>query len=287
MIRTSVLVHLVRAPAALTVPGDPLTGAVAAGLPLRGRWLALPAASVALYWAGMALNDYADRALDAVERPERPIPSGRISPGQALAVAGGLTVAGLGLAVVGGGRDAVRIAMPLVGMIWAYDVWLKHTPAGPVAMAACRGLDVLLGAGWRARRRGLPAAAALAAHTLGVTALSRGEVHGGSRATAAAAIACSTLAGLATLIGPAHSPGHRAAAALAAAGFAALVVPRQVAAAQQLSAPAVRAATVAGIHGMMLLQSALAVRQGAALGAVLVAAALPVTRKLGRAVSPT
>jgi 4-hydroxybenzoate polyprenyltransferase len=235
----------------------------------------------------MALNDYADRALDAVERPERPIPSGRISPGQALAVASGLTAAGLGLAVAGGGHDALCTAAPLVGTIWAYDLWLKDTPAGPVAMAACRGLDVLLGAGWRARRRGLPTAAALAAHTLGVTALSRGEVHGGSVATAAAAVACSTLAGLAALVGPARSPGHRAVAALALTGFAALVIPGQVAAARQPSAPAVRAATVAGIHGMMPLQSALAVRRGAALGAALVAAALPLARKLGRAVSPT
>lgn len=279
--------HLVRAPAALTAPGDTLAGATAAGRPLRGRRLALPAASVALYWAGMALNDYVDRVLDNVERPERPIPSGRISPDQALAVAGGLTVAGLGLAGAGGGRDALRIAAPLVGTIWAYDLWLKHTPAGPAAMAACRGLDVLLGAGWQARRRGLPAAAALAAHTLGVTVLSRGEVHGGSPATAATAVAGSVLAGLAAPIGPARSTGHRVVAALAAAGFAALVVPRQVAATRQLSAPAVRAATVAGIHGMVALQCALAVRRGAVLGAVLVAAALPLTRKLSRTVSPT
>jgi hypothetical protein len=287
VIQGSVLLHLVRAPAALTVLGDTLAGAAAAGVPLRGRRLALPAASVALYWAGMTLNDYADRTLDAVERPERPIPSGRISPGQALAVAGGLTVTGLGLAVAGGGRDALRIATPLVGAIWAYDLGLKHTPVGSVAMAACRGLDALLGAGWQARRRGLPAAAVLAAHTLGVTALSRGEVHGGSRATAVAAMACSTLAGFAALIGPVRSVGHRAAAALASTGFAVLVLPWQAAAARQPAGPAVRAATVAGIHGMMPLQSALAVRQGAALGAALVAAALPLTRKLGRTVNPT
>lgn len=287
MIRGDALVHLVRGPAALTVPGDALAGAAAAGLPLRGRRLAIPAASVALYWAGMALNDYADRALDAVERPERPIPSGRISPEQALAVAGGLTVAGLGLAAAGGGADAVRIALPLAGTIWAYDLWLKRTAAGPLAMTACRGLDVLLGAGWRARRQALPAAAALAVHTLGVTALSRGEVHGGSRATATAAMACSALAGLAAASGPARSAGHRVLAALASTGFAALVGSWQVAAARQPSASAVRAATVAGIHGMLLVQSALAVRRGSVPGAVLVAAALPLTRTLGRIVSPT
>jgi len=69
------VVELVRAPAALSVPGDVLAGATAAGT-LGPRTAALAAASVCLYWAGMAANDWADRELDARERPERPIPSG-------------------------------------------------------------------------------------------------------------------------------------------------------------------------------------------------------------------
>ncbi|MEO6086486.1 MAG: UbiA family prenyltransferase, partial [Umezawaea sp.] len=73
-------VELVRAPAALTVLGDTIAGAAVCGNPLRGRRMLLPLASVSLYWSGMALNDWADRDLDAVERPERPVPSGRISP---------------------------------------------------------------------------------------------------------------------------------------------------------------------------------------------------------------
>jgi 4-hydroxybenzoate polyprenyltransferase len=287
MIRGSALVRLVRAPAALTVLGDTLAGAAAAGRPLRGRRLALPVASVALYWAGMALNDYVDRAVDARERPERPIPSGLISPGQALAVAAGLTVGGFALAAAGGGRDALRVATPLAGAIWAYDWWLKPTPGGPVSMAACRGLDVLLGAGWEARRRALPAAGVLAVHTLGVTTLSRGEVYGGSAAIGTAAAACSALAGIATLLGPARSRGHRAAAAMASAAFTALVVPQQLAAARQLSARVVRTATVTGIHGMVPLQYALAARRGSVLGAALLAAVFPLAGRLGRVVSPT
>ncbi|MFE7243301.1 TIM barrel protein [Streptomyces sp. NPDC057580] len=83
------LLELVRAPAALSVPGDVVAGA-AAGQALGGRTLGLACSSVCLYWAGMAANDWADRRLDEVERPERPIPSGRVSPGTALAVAAGL-----------------------------------------------------------------------------------------------------------------------------------------------------------------------------------------------------
>ena len=41
-------------------------------------WLLL-ASSTGLYFGGMVLNDVFDAKLDAVERPERPIPSGRIS----------------------------------------------------------------------------------------------------------------------------------------------------------------------------------------------------------------
>ena len=80
------LAELVRAPAALSVPGDSLAGAAAAGWPAGRRTALLPVASVSLYWAGMALNDWADRELDAVERPERPIPSGRVAPRTALAL---------------------------------------------------------------------------------------------------------------------------------------------------------------------------------------------------------
>ncbi|MFD1114081.1 UbiA family prenyltransferase, partial [Sphaerisporangium aureirubrum] len=86
------LAELVRAPAALSVPGDTVAGAAASGT--LGRATAgLAAASVCLYWGGMAANDWADRELDARERPERPIPSGRISPRPALGVAAGVTAA--------------------------------------------------------------------------------------------------------------------------------------------------------------------------------------------------
>ena len=61
------------------------------------RTAGLVASSSCLYLAGMALNDYADRDVDAVERPGRPIPSGRVSPEFALGLAGALT-AGAGAA---------------------------------------------------------------------------------------------------------------------------------------------------------------------------------------------
>ncbi|MFF0506507.1 SCO3242 family prenyltransferase [Streptomyces fimicarius] len=137
--------ELLRVSALFSVPGDALAGAAAVGRrPGRGTALAI-GASLCLYEAGMALNDWADREEDAVDRPHRPIPSGRISPAAALGAAGVLTAAGLALAARAG-RPALTVATGLAATVWAYDLHLKHTKAGPAAMAAARSLDLLLGA---------------------------------------------------------------------------------------------------------------------------------------------
>lgn len=286
--------ELVRAPAVLTVLGDTVAGAAAAGLPLTGRRALLPLASACLYAGGMALNDWADRAVDAVERPERPIPSGRVPAERALRVAGGLCAAGLALAAVAGGRRALVVAVPLAAAVWLYDARLKDTPAGPAAMAACRGLDVLLGAGAGHLRAAAPAAVALAAHTAGVTVLSRGEVHGTTRGVASA-VAAGTVAVAGASTGSAAAgpgTGARTAAAIAAAAYLAQCLPPQVAAARTPTGPAARVATGAGIRAMIPLQAAWAARAGRpgaalALGAVAAAGAL-LRRLTGpRAVSET
>lgn len=299
--RPSVRDHLelVRAPAVLTVLGDTLAGGAAAGHRASGRRALLPLASACLYAGGMALNDWADRDLDAVERPERPIPSGRVAPGYALRVAAGLGAAGLVLAAAGGGPRALAVAAPLAGCVWLYDARLKSTPAGPVAMAACRGLDVLLGAGAGRLRAAAPAAAALAVHTAGVTVLSRGEVHGSTRGAAGAvaagsvAVAAGALAGLRPVrssaggrlrlptgggqrgvparVAPAGvSTGHIStgrvptalATVLATGAYLATCLPAQLTAAATPDGPAARAATGAGIRAMVPVQAAWAARAG-------------------------
>jgi 4-hydroxybenzoate polyprenyltransferase len=270
-VRLADLAELVRAPAALTVPGDSVAGAAAAGWPFGRRTPLLAVASTCLYWAGMALNDWADRALDARERPERPIPSGRVAPGAALGLAAGLTAAGLGVAAVAGGRRALAVAGPLAGTVWLYDLAAKPTAAGPPVMAAARALDVLLGAG--GSPQAASAALAMGTHTLGVTLLSRGEVAGASAAAARGALAATALA--------ACLAGRDAAAYLAA------VAPAQLRAARQPTSDRVRHAVSAGIHGMLPLQAALIARAGAPAAAVPVAAAFPVARWLSRRISPT
>ncbi|MET9433768.1 SCO3242 family prenyltransferase [Streptomyces sp. NPDC006551] len=202
--------ELLRVSALFTVPGDALAGAAAAGVrPNRATLLAI-GSSLCLYEAGMALNDWADRAEDAVDRPHRPIPSGRISPRAALVASAALTAAGLGLAARAG-RPALAVAAGLAATVWSYDLHLKHTAAGPAAMAAARALDLLLGAtatGGPPSPRPLPSAALLAAHTYAITAVSRHEAHGGStRAPLLALAATLTVAAGAAGLGTVPRPG--------------------------------------------------------------------------------
>ncbi|MFD8524175.1 SCO3242 family prenyltransferase [Streptomyces capillispiralis] len=186
--------ELLRLPALFTVPGDALAGAAAAGARPNARTLLAIGSSVCLYEAGMALNDWADRAEDAAERPHRPIPSGRVRPAAALTAACALTGAGLALAARAG-RPALAVAAPLAATVWAYDLTLKHTPAGPVAMAGARALDLLLGAAATTgrTREALPSAALLGTHTLAVTTVSRQETQGGSPLAPLAALAATGL----------------------------------------------------------------------------------------------
>ncbi|PPF56826.1 4-hydroxybenzoate polyprenyltransferase [Rathayibacter sp. AY1C2] len=265
--------ELVRAKAALTVIGDTVAGGAWAGRGVGARTVALPLASALLYSAGMALNDYADAELDARERPERPIPSGRIRRSAALGTAAALTAAGIAVAAVVDGRRSLALSLPLAAGIWSYDLLAKPTPLGPVVMAACRGLDVLLGAGVDGVRAAAPASAAVAAHTLGVTVLSRGEVHGTTPVTAGAVSAGTAAIALSTAAG-ALAERRAAPAAVVAAGLGRwllLVLTAQLQAVRTPTAAAARTATRAGITGMIPLQAALAGLKRPELGAALLA----------------
>lgn len=171
------LLLLTRAPLALTAVADGLTGYLLATVrlaraavsgahpdafphePWRARDLALVgAASASLYLGGMALNDYFDRDRDRTLAPNRPIPSGRVSAGLALALGLGLLVLGISVATLaaGGTADAAGRAGPergglaagLVALgVLAYDGLLKRWKLpGAVGMALCRAANVGVGA---------------------------------------------------------------------------------------------------------------------------------------------
>lgn len=139
---------LVRVPNLFTAPPDVLLGAalaVAAGASVRPVGIAaVTLASMLFYAGGTALNDYFDANRDAVERPERPIPSGRVSRQFALGL-GMLFLAG-GIAVISvAAPAATTVALPLAFTILSYDGLLKGSSAGFLAMGVTRGLNVMLG----------------------------------------------------------------------------------------------------------------------------------------------
>ncbi|MFJ3653060.1 SCO3242 family prenyltransferase [Streptomyces nigra] len=312
MSRRRAWAELLRLPALFTVPGDALSGAVAAGARPGPRTLLAIGSSLCLYEAGMALNDWADRAEDAVERPHRPLPSGRIRPSSALTAACALTAAGLGLAA-GAGRPALAVATPLAATVWAYDLGLKHTPAGPVAMAAARGLDHLLGAAATTGRprAALPSAALLGTHTLAVTAVSRRETQGGTSLPPLAALGATAV--LARVVaaggrreeaaargGPSLRGGRsqrdslwggptpaQALRTTLAVTYAVTAGRPYTHAALNPSPPLTQRAVGGGIRATIPLQAALAARAGAGLTALAIAALAPLGRRYAKKVSIT
>ncbi len=145
--------------------------------------IVLVAASAFLYTAGMVLNDAFDATLDARERPERPIPSGRISRKQAFQVGFGLLALGIGCAYVASwqleNRSPLIIGLLLTLTIVGYDAWWKKTEFGPSAMGLCRYLNILLGASIATDLLNEPAAwiyaAVVGMYTLGLTLFARAE----------------------------------------------------------------------------------------------------------------
>ena len=180
--------QLVRLPAVFTAAADILLGFLLnhAGLSPVGDLAALLAASACLYCSGMVWNDVFDRKQDAVERPERPIPSGRVRVSRAVILGSVLMLSGVGLSAVAG-RQSLTIALVLVTCILAYDGLLKRTVVGPVAMGGCRFLNVMLGASaypaaiavWS--RPQTLVAAALGLYVAGITWFARTEAVASTR----------------------------------------------------------------------------------------------------------
>jgi 4-hydroxybenzoate polyprenyltransferase len=232
-------------------------------------------ASVCLYAGGVVLNDFFDRNLDAVERPERPIPSGRV-PAAFAGILGALLL-GAGIAV-GFQASAIAgvIAASIAGLVLLYDAVAKHNAAGPVVMGSCRALNLLLG---------LSAAPAMLPHTwflallplayiAGITTLSRGEVNGGSRAASAFTLAlfAAVVVALAAFEGTSELRWLRLLPFLAL--LIAKVGPPLWRAYRTPHAATIRAAVHAGVVSLIVLDAAIASAYG---GVILGAAILSLT----------
>ncbi|HHV20949.1 MAG TPA: UbiA family prenyltransferase [Propionibacterium sp.] len=282
--KAKVIAELLRAPAAFSAIGDPLVGAYAGG-PIETRRLFLPLTSVLIYAGGMGLNDWADREIDAEERPERPIPSGQLSAGEAFRVSTGLIGAGVLVAGLLDGARGFRRAAVLAATVAAYDTVAKDTPAGAWVMAACRSLNVLLGAG---SCHALAPALTIGAHTVAVTELSKAEVHGAEASLPAGVrIAVGAVAAAATVTGRSHDKPvltvlGRAGAAVSAYRYLAKAIPPLNRAIDEPTGTRIRAAVRANLGALIPLQAALIARTGNLIPAAVVAALEPAQQQVIR-----
>ncbi|MBX3393848.1 MAG: UbiA family prenyltransferase [Phycisphaerae bacterium] len=147
--------ELVRLPNLFTAAADILAGYYLVTGELHVSWtlLLLIAASCCLYATGIVTNDLRDVELDRLERPNRPLPSGRVSPTRARWIARMLAVAGVLTAALAWSptelpaaltieNRAAACALVLLASILAYNFLLKQTPLGPIAMGVCRVLNL-------------------------------------------------------------------------------------------------------------------------------------------------
>lgn len=99
-------------------------GIVSAGTAPEGRWLAIAAgvllAGPLVCGTSQAANDWFDRHVDAINEPERPIPSGRVPGRWGLWIAIAWTLLSIGVAAVLG---PLVLAAALLGLLlaWAYS----------------------------------------------------------------------------------------------------------------------------------------------------------------------
>jgi 4-hydroxybenzoate polyprenyltransferase len=139
---------LIRAPNLFTVPSNILAGyfaAVPIGMIDIGQLLSIIFSSIFLYVSGIVLNDYVDIKVDANERPDRPLVSGRITKRNALILVVVSIVAGNFLAFTVSWASLMVSAL-LSAVIIAYNIRLKGgIVTNPLSMGSARFLNVVLG----------------------------------------------------------------------------------------------------------------------------------------------
>jgi 4-hydroxybenzoate polyprenyltransferase len=143
----------------------------------------LSVSTVGLYGGGVVFNDVFDAELDAIERPERAIPSGKVSKQNATILGFLLLAIGIFCASMVS-FESMIIAFSVAVLALVYDKFGKHHAFfGPINMGLCRGGNLLLGMSVMISSLhqfwwiGIIPVLYIAA----ITMISRGEVHGGNR----------------------------------------------------------------------------------------------------------
>ncbi|MFH2001820.1 MAG: UbiA family prenyltransferase [Planctomycetota bacterium] len=110
------------------------------------RLICAGVASMAAFCFGASFNDYLDRNKDAKLAPERPIPSGLLTPGMALSGAWLMAATAIGAAAICGTQTFLAMGAVLL-LIASYNLWTRRSDIGGViTLGAVRAMDLLVGA---------------------------------------------------------------------------------------------------------------------------------------------
>jgi 4-hydroxybenzoate polyprenyltransferase len=229
-------------------------------------------ASACLYASGIVWNDYFDRKIDAVERPDRPIPSGAVPEHLARMLAIGLMVMGLALGWLASPSAGWHAGL-LAVLILAYNAGLKSSALGPIAMGGCRAVNILLGfsgttVDWPLR---IACAAVVGSYIVGITIFARDEAGLSRRSRLALGAAIVLIATLAAGTIPAVGSVQLY---LLAALFT-LLATRAHAAWQDAKPSTVQRFVKTGILGLIVLDAALAVALAGPIGLAVLVWLLP------------
>ncbi len=237
-----------------------------------------------LYGGGVVLNDVFDAELDALERPERPIPSGRASRQGATLLGSLLLVAG----VVAAAQVSWLSATLATGIAFAallYDALGKHHPIlGPLNMGVCRGGNLLLGVSAVPAMVGENWFLALLSiiYIAAVTAISQGEVRGGKGSTGIIALLLIGIV-IAGLLGLALLNDYELLAALPfIALFAIAVLLPFVKAVREPTPTQIRTAVKAGVLSLIVLDATVAAGFASLPYGLLVLSLLPISMALAQ-----
>jgi 4-hydroxybenzoate polyprenyltransferase len=252
-------------------------------------WLLL--ATTGLYGGGVVFNDVFDAELDAVERPERPIPSGRSSVQEGIVLGIGLLAIGIVAAAQVSELSAV-VAGAIALSALLYDAVSKHYAwLGSLNMGLCRGGNLLLGISAMPtvlQERWFLAIVPVL-YIAAITLISRGEVNGGNRTAGTVSLGLLTLVGggligLNALPSPVSQGGmvHLLSMLPFAVFWGASVIPAFVNAARDPSSDLIRIAVRSGVISLIALDSAIAASFSHWIYGFAILSLLPLSRLLAK-----
>ncbi|QLE44613.1 polyprenyltransferase [Nostoc sp. C052] len=245
-------------------------------------WLLL--ATTGLYGGGIVFNDVFDAKLDAKERPNRAIPSGRVSRQNATLLGSILFIIGI-IAAFQVSLLSAAIATFITLSCLLYNSLAKHHPFfGPLNMGLCRGSNLLLGVSVVPEIIGERWYLALipVLYIAAITAISQGEVHGGKKITGVLALLLIAIV-LTAVLALGLLDEYTAIAALPFAVFLAIrILPNFIKAAREPIAENIRNAVKIGVLSLIVLDATVASGFAGLYYGLLVLILLPISMKLAQ-----